>query len=97
MVECGGVIYDISTDATLTSANLHSALASLSDVEVSDVLEVSHDSREQMITEWKMTHYCPSWEYLAGEIFYKEKKKALEEAKKHFKRKLGMSVVIIIC
>ena len=83
-------MYYISTDATLTSANLHSALASLSDDELGSVLGGSLDSREQRITNWKMIHYSPTWEDLAGQCFYFEIEKALEEVKKHFKRKLGM-------
>ena len=84
-------MYYISTDATLTTANLHSALASLSDDEVRHVLGGRFDdSREQRITNWIMMHYCTSWEFVAGQCFHYEKEKALEEVKKHFKRKLGM-------
>ena len=87
-------MYYISTDATLTTANLHSALASLSDDEVWDVLGGhSDDSREQRITNYAMSHYCGSWEFMAGQYFYFEKEKALEEVKKHFKRKLGMLLI----
>ena len=90
MVEGDVVMYCISTDTTLTSANLHSALASLSDEELRDILGVSHASRKQMISNWMMTHFAPTWEQLAGQCFYLGKEKALEEVKKYFKRKLGM-------
>lgn len=84
----------LSTDTTLTSANLQSALASLNDDELRSVFEgVSSLSREQRITNWIMTFYSPTWEYVAGWCFYVKKDKALEEMKKHFKRKLGMSLI----
>ena len=83
-------MYYISTDATLTTANLHSALASLNNVDVKDVLLGSSDSREQRITNWIMMDYEATWEALSGRCFRCEKEKALEEVKKHFKRKLGM-------
>ena len=84
-------MYYVSTDATLTSANLHSALASVSDDDLRSVLGGSFDvSREQRITDFMMVHYSPTWEWVAGECFYEEKGKALEEVKKYFKRKLGM-------
>ena len=93
MVEGDVAMYCISTDTTLTSANLHSALASLSDRELRRVLEVSYASRKQMITNWMMTHFAPTWEWLAGRCFFFGKEKALEEVKKHFKRKLGMLLI----
>ena len=84
----------LSTDTTLTSANLQSALASLNDDELRSVLVwPSGDSREQRITNWMMTFWSPTWEYVAGRCFYYENDKALEEVKKHFKRKLGMSLI----
>ena len=86
-------MYYISTDATLTSANLHSALASLSDDELGWVLGGS-GSREQRITDFMMEHYSPTWEWVAGRCFYREKGKALEEVKKYLKRKLGMLLII---
>ena len=86
-------MYYISTDATLTTANLHSALASLSDDEVESVLGGSCDSREQRITNWITKRYDAKWEVLSGWCFYHEKEKALEEGKKHFKRKLGMLLI----
>ena len=83
-------MYYISTDATLTSANLHSALASLSDGELRSILDGSYgDSREEMITKWRMISPLSSWKWLAALCFYKEKKKAVDVVKKHFKRKLG--------
>ena len=82
-------MYYISTDATLTTANLHSALASLSDGEVKTILNVDHDSRERMIADYIMRYPMLTWEFLAGECFRDEKEKALEEVKKHFKRKSG--------
>ena len=88
-------MYYISTDATLTTANLHSTLASLSDDELRGVLGVSRGSREQMITDWMMIQPIPTWEWLAGQCFYNEKEKALEEMKKYFKRKLGMLLIDI--
>ena len=101
MVEGDVAIYNISTDATLTSANLHSALASLSDDELWDVLKGSLASREQMIIDWMMMHYASTWEWLAGRCFRLGKEKALEEVNKHFKRKLGMlliySYITLIC
>ena len=90
MVKGDVAMYCISTDTTLTNANLHSALASLSDGELWDVLRVSGASREQMISNWMMTHFTPTWEWLAGRCFFCGKEKALEEVKKHFKRILGM-------
>ena len=86
-------MYYISTDATLTSANLHSALASLSDYELNWVLGGS-GSMEQRITDFMMVHYSPTWEWVAGKCFYEEKGKALEEVKKYLKRKLGMLLII---
>jgi hypothetical protein len=81
----------------MTSANLHSALASLSDVELRDALEGSSgDSREQVITKWMMTTLISSWKWLAILCFNLEKEKVVEEVKKHFKRKLGISMMIII-
>ena len=53
------------------------------------VLGVSDDSRERMITNYIMKFPMSTWEFLAGECFDKEKEKALEEVKKHFKRKSG--------
>ena len=90
-------MYYISTDATLTSANLHSALASLSDDKLRWVLGGSsgvHVSREQDITDFMMKDYSPTWEWVAGKCFYHEQGKALEEVKKYFKRKLGMLLII---
>ena len=87
-------MYYISTDATLTTANLHSALASLSDDEVRSVLGGYYDdSREQRITNWITKRYDAKWEVLSGWCFYHEKEKALEEVKKRFKRKLGMLLI----
>ena len=83
----------ISTDTTLTTANLYSALASLSDDEVKCVILGSGDSREQRITNYAMLHCCTSWEFVARRCYYLEKEKALEEVKKHFKRKLGMLLI----
>ena len=83
-------MYYIFTDATLTTANLHSALASLSDDEVRHVLRGSSDSRKQKITNWIMMDYEATWEALSGWCFYFEKEKVLKEVKKHFKIKLGM-------
>ena len=88
-------MYYISTDVTLTSANLHSALASLSDDELRWVLNgSSRVSREQNITYFMMRHYSPTWEWVAGCCFYEEEGKALEEVKKYLKRKLGMLLII---
>ena len=88
-------MYYISTDATLTSANLHSALASLSDDELRDVLGGSYGvSREQRITDFVMIHYSLTWEWVAGRCFYEKKGKALEDVKKYFKRTLGMLLII---
>ena len=88
-------MYYISTDATLTSDNLHSALASLSDDELGYVLGGSSDvSRQQRITDFMMKHYSPTWEWVAGCCLYKELGKALEEVKKYLKRKLGMLLII---
>ena len=88
-------MYYISTDATLTSANLHSALASPSDDKLRWVLGGSSGvSREQNITDFTMVHYSPTWEWVAGECFYLEQGKALEEMKKYLKRKLGMLLII---
>ena len=87
-------MYYISTDATLTSANLHSALASLSDDELVDVLDGSYVLREQNITDFMMEHCSPTWEWVAGRCFYCEQGKALEEVKKYLKRKLGMLLII---
>ena len=83
----------LSTDTTLTSANLKSALASLNDDELGNVLGgISGDSGEQMIVYWIMTFWSPTWEYVAGMCFIIENENALEEVKKHFKRNLGMSL-----
>ena len=90
-------MYYISTDATLTSANLHSALSSLSDEELRWVIGGSSGvSREQRITDFLMVHYSPTWEWVAGRCFYRKQGKALEEVKKYFKRKLGTCMLLII-
>ena len=91
-------MYYISTDATLTSANLHSALASVSDDDLEDVLggELGGGSREEVITKWLMISPLTSWKGLATTCFYQDEEKALDEVKKHFKRKLGMFMMIII-
>ena len=47
------------------------------------------------INYWMMTYFNPTWERLAGECFYKEKEKALEEVKKHFQRKLGTLLALM--
>ena len=47
------------------------------------------DSREWRMTEYIMRFPMSTWEFLAGECFRREREKALEEVKKHFKRKLG--------
>lgn len=86
-------MYYISTDPTITSANLLSALASLNDEELREILGGSCAYREQMITEWMMKVPAPTWEYLAGRCFHKKKQKALDEVKKHFKRKLGTTIM----
>ena len=86
-------MYYISTDATLTTANLHSALASLGDDKVRSVLGIPGGSREQRITNWLMMGYEATWEALSGWCFFYEKENALEKAKKHFKRKLGMLLI----
>ena len=86
-------MYYISTDASLTSANLYSALASVSDDDLRWVLGGSSGvSRKQLITEFLMVYYFPTWEVVAGECFYREQGKALEEVKKYFKKKIGMHV-----
>ena len=88
-------MYYISTDATLTSADLHSALASLSDDKLWDIFGGSYGtSRKQRITDFMMKDYFPTWEWVAGECFYLEQGKALEEVKKYFNRKLGMLLII---
>ena len=93
-MEVDVAMFYISTDASLTSASMVSALASLSDEELKGGLsEVSGDSRDQRITTWMMTFPLPTWELLGGGCFYGEKEKALEEVRKHFKRKLGMLLV----
>ena len=93
MVEGDIAMYYISTDPTLTSANLHSSLASLSDEELKDVLGEYLTSRDEMISMWMMTFCIPTWEELAGQCFYHGKEKALEEVKKHFKRKSGILMI----
>ena len=93
-MEVAVAMFYISTDASLTSANITPALASLSDEELKNVLGgESGDSREQRITTWMMTYPVPTWECLGGVCFYLEKEKALEEVKKQFKRKLGMLLI----
>ena len=90
-------MYYISTDATLISANLHSALASLSDGDLEDVLiGLSGGSREEKITKWLMINPFSSWKWLAASCFEQEKKKAVDEVKKHFKRKLGTFMMTTI-
>ena len=91
-------MYYISTDATLTSANLHSALASVSDDDLEDVLggELGGGSREEVITKWLMISPLASWKWLAILCFYKDEEKALDEVKKYLNRKLGMSMMTII-
>ena len=95
MLEGDIAVYYISTDASFTSANISSALDSLDDEELRDVLSgVSGDSaREQMITNYVVEFPVPTWEFLSGMCYSREKEKALEEVKKHFKRKLGMLLI----
>ena len=94
LVEVDVAMFYISTDASLTSADITSAFASFSDEELNGLFDgESGDSREQRITTWMMTYPAPTWECLGGVCFYKEKEKALEEVKKHFKRKLGMLLI----
>ena len=93
-MEVDVAMFYISTDASLTSANITLALTSLGDEELKGILDrKSGDSREQWITEWMMTIPIPTWELLGGLCFYNKKEKALEELKKHFKRKLGMLLI----
>ena len=91
-------IYYISTDTTLTSANLHSALASVSDGNLEDALggDIGGESREEMITRYLMISPWSSWKWLAATCFHKDEEKALDEVKKHLKRKLGMFMTTII-
>jgi hypothetical protein len=89
-------MYYTSIDATLTSANLHSALASVSDDDLGGVLDVGGDSREEVITKWRMTTPLSSWKWLAALCFVHEEEKAVDEVKKRFKRKLGISMMITI-
>ena len=94
---CTCTLYYISTDATLTSANLHSALASVSDDNLEYVLgNISGGSREEMITKWLMISPLTSWKGLATTCFYQDEEKALDEVKKYLNRKLGMSMMTII-
>ena len=93
-MEIDVAMFYISTDASLTSANITLALTSLSDEELESGLSgVSGDSRDQRITTWMMIHPIPTLEYLGGVCFYLEREKALEEVKKQFKRKLGMLLI----
>ena len=93
-MEVDVAMFYISTDASLTSANITSVVALFSDEELKDVLSgVSGDSREQWITEWMMTIPMPTWEWLGGQCFCQEKEKPLQEVKKHFKRKSGMLLI----
>ena len=93
-MEVDVAMFYISTDASLTSADITSAFTSLSDKELKSVLSgVSGDSRDQRITTWMMTIPTPTWELLGGRCFYFEKEKVLEEVKKQFKRKLGMLLI----
>ena len=89
------IMYYISTDATLTSANLHSALASVSDFDLKKVLG-GGSSREEVITKYLMVSPFSSWKWLAVLCFAQEKEKALDEVKKHLKRKLGMFMKTIV-
>ena len=93
-MEVDVAMFYISTDASLTSANITSALTSLSDEELKSVLsQIPGDSRDQRITTWMMTFPMPTWEWLGGVCFSLETEKALEEVKKQFKRKLGMLLI----
>ena len=90
-MEVDVAMFYISTDASLTSANMKLIFTSLSDKELKSVLNgVSGDSRGQRIATWMMTFPIPTWECLGGVCFYLEEEKAVEEVKKQLKRKLGM-------
>ena len=55
----------------------------------------SEEYRLLSINYWMMTYPIATWEGLAGQCFYYEKEKALEEVKKHFQRKLGMLLALM--
>ena len=81
----------------------------LDDKEFEDVVFVPDKKRDQfrqqsssteeyrllLINYWMTSLFNPTWEGLAGECFYKEKEKALEEVKKQFQRKLGMLLALM--
>ena len=101
----------ISTDTSITIANLSAALATLDDKDLADVCDAPYSKKEQfrnqstsneeyrrLLVEYFMfVHPVPSWEYLAGECFYAEEDRALNEVKEHVQRKLGMLLIHNCC
>ena len=97
----------ISTDSSITIANVSAALATLNDKDLADACSVPLHKREQfrnqstsnkeyrrLLVEYFMfVHPIPSWEYLAGGCFYNEKYRVLNDVKEHVQRKLGMLLI----
>ena len=56
----------------------------------------SEEYRTLLINYWIKTDCVATWEWVAGDSFYYEKEKALEEVNKHFQRKSGMLLALMI-
>ena len=55
----------------------------------------SEEYRAQLINYMMIYDANCTWESVAGQCFYFEMEKALEEVKKHFQRKLGMLLALM--
>ena len=101
----------ISTDTSITIANVSAALATLDDEVLATVCGVPDSKREQfrnqstsneeyrrLLVEYFMLVYpIPSWEFLAGLCFYIEEDRVLNEVQKHVQRKLGVLLIHNCC
>ena len=101
----------ISTDTSITIANLSAALATLNDEDLAEACGVPDSKREQFrnqstsneeyrrlsVEYFVFVFFIPSWEWLAGWCFYLEEDRALNEVKEHVQRKLGMLLIHNCC
>ena len=101
----------ISTDTSITVANVSAALATLDDEALANACGVPRRKREQFrnqstsseeyrrlsVEYFMFVCPIPSWESLAGECFYNEEDRALNEVKEHVQRKLGMLLIHSCC
>ena len=101
----------ISTDTSITIANVSAALATLNDKDLAAVCGVprrkmeqfrnqstnSEEYRRLLVEYFKFVYPISSWDCLAGECFYFEEDRALENVNTHFLRKLGMFLIHTNC